>query len=187
MKNKIDYLVSKVSVKTAVAATLFFGLMLYLIDFSPIGVAGLLKVSGGTNILDFETRYTADFAYNLLKSMGEAGRDFYLTKVMVLDIFFPPSLMLFMFCWVSLLLKRVTNSGNKLRYVIILPLIYLLLDYTENIEITAMLINYPARLATICITTGIITSIKKTTVLICLIAFVGLAVARKIIKDYDEI
>lgn len=177
MKEKINYLVEKVSIKTAVAATLFFMLMLYLIDYSPIGVAGLLKVSGGTNILDFETRYSADFAYNMLEAMGEAGRSFYLTKVMVLDIFFPPSLMLFMFCWLSLLLKKVTTSGSKLRYVIILPLIYLLLDYTENIGITAMLINFPERLNSICVATGIITCIKKTDVLICIIVFIALVVA----------
>ena len=177
MKNQINYLVEKVNIKTAVAATLFFVLMLYLIDYSLIGVAGLLKVSNGTNILDFETRYSADFAYNLLESMGEAGRHFHLTKVMVLDIFFPPSLMLFMFCWLSLQLKRVTTSGSKLRYVIILPLIYLLLDYTENIGITAMLINYPARLNNICVATGIISSIKKTSVLLCIIAAIGLGVA----------
>ena len=174
MKNKIDYLVEKANFKTALVATLFFVLMLYLIDFSPIGVAGLLKVSCGTNILDFETRYSADFAYNLLESMGEIGRHFYLTKVLVLDIFFPPSLMLFLFCWLSLLLKKVTKSGNRLRYLIILPLVYLLLNYTENIGITTMLIYYPARLVTICIATGIITSIKKSVVLVCLIAFTGL-------------
>lgn len=176
MKNKIDYLVEKVDIKTTVAATLFFVLMMYLIDFSPIGVAGLLKVSGGTSILDFETRYSADFAYNLLESMGEAGRHFYLTKVMVLDIFFPPSLMLFMFGWLCLSLKKATNSGSKLRYVIFFPLIYLILDYTENIGITAMLINYPARLDTVCIATGIITSIKKTSVLLCMIAFIVFSV-----------
>ena len=50
--------------------------MLWLIDYSPIGIAGLLKVSNGVNILDFETRHTADFAYPWLNSTGQAGRTF---------------------------------------------------------------------------------------------------------------
>ena len=47
--------------------------MLWLIDYSPIGIADILKVSNGVNILDFETRHTADFAYPWLNSTG-AGR-----------------------------------------------------------------------------------------------------------------
>ena len=50
--------------------------MLWFIDYSPIGIAGLLKVSNGVNILDFETRYTADFACTWLNSMGQAGEPF---------------------------------------------------------------------------------------------------------------
>ena len=151
--------------------------MLRLIDYSPIGIAGLLKVSNGVNILDFETRYTADFAYSWLDSMGQAGRTFHLTRVMPLDILFPPSFMLFMFCWLSLLLQKTTKSNSKFCLIVLLPPVYMLLDWTENIGITAMLMNFPERLNKICVATGIITSVKKTVVLLVIISYIILLAA----------
>lgn len=133
-----------------------------LIDYSPIGIAGLSKVSNGVNILDFETRYTADFACPWLDSMGQAGRTFHLTRVMPLDILFPPSFMLFMFCWLSLLLQKTTKSNSKFFLISLLSPVYTLLDWTENIEITAMLMTFPERLNKIYVATGIITSVKKS-------------------------
>lgn len=155
-------IIEKVTVKKSIIATLIFFVMLWLIDYSPIGIAGLLKVSNGVNILDFETRYTADFAYSWLDSMGQAGRTFHLTRVMPLDILFPPSFMLFMFCWLSLLLQKTTKSNSKFCLIVLLPPVYMLLDWTENIGITAMLMNFPERLNKICVATGIITSVKKS-------------------------
>ncbi len=163
-------IIEKLTVKKALLATGFFLVMLWLIDYSPIGVAGLLQVTDGVSILDYETRYTVDFAYNFLKSMGQAGRLFHLTRIMPLDFVYPPSLMLFMFSWLGLLLKKTTQAGSKARYINILPIIYLILDFTENAGIIAMLLNYPTRLAAVCFITGWVTSIKKTVVLLIIIA-----------------
>ncbi|MCI6316175.1 MAG: hypothetical protein MR877_03305 [Spirochaetia bacterium] len=150
--------------------------MLWLIDYSPVGIAGILKVSSGVNILDFETRHTADFAYPWLNSTGQAGRIFHLTRVMPLGILFPPSFMLFMFCWLSLLLQKTTKSNSKFCLIALLPPVYMLLDWTENIEITAMLMNFPERLNKICVATGIITSVKKV-VLLVIISYIILLAA----------
>ena len=168
MIKTICKLVDKVSLKTCIIATALFLAMLWLIDFSPIGVAGLLKVSNGVSILDFETRYTVDFAYSWLDKMGEAGRNFHLTKVMPLDILFPPSFMLFMFTWSSMLIKKVCIKDSIIKCLPALSFIYLILDWTENIGITAMLLNYPVRLSIICVATGWITAVKKT-VILCII------------------
>ena len=115
MKERICKTENGVTVKKSLIATAFFIVMLWLIDYSPIGLAGLLKVSGGVSILDFETRYSADFAYDWLTRMGRAGRDFYLTKVMPLDIVYPPSLALFLFMWSSLLAKKATRDNSVWR------------------------------------------------------------------------
>ena len=135
MKTRISNLIEQVTVKKALIATALFLFALWLIDYSPIGVAGLLKVSNGVSILDFETRYTADFGYSWLESMGEAGRNFHLTRVMPLDIFYPPCLMLFMFTWMSLIMQKATKKESIFRCLAILPAIYCLLDYLENIGI----------------------------------------------------
>ncbi len=172
MKSFINSLSEKITIKTAIAATAFFLIMLWLIDFSPIGVAGLTKITGGVGILDYETRYTADFAYAWLESMTEEGRLFHLWKIMPLDIIYPPSLAFFMFSWISLLLKKNTAEGSIFRMTLILPFIYLLLDWIENIGITAMLVNFPGRIDAVSVATGMITSVKKTVILLIIVVFI---------------
>lgn len=180
IKNFFNTVVEKMSFKVAILVTINFLFWLWLIDYSPIGVAGLLKITKGVSILDFETRYSADFAYNFLASMGEAGRAFHLIKIMPLDIFFPASFMLLQFCWMSYFLKKITKKESSFRLLPILAIIYMLLDWTENIGITAMLITFPKRLPVVAVTTGIITSIKLTVVATSL-GVIGLAVLISII------
>ena len=172
MKSFINSLSEKITLKTAIAATAFFLIMLWLIDFSPIGVAGLIKITGGVGILDYETRYTADFAYAWLESMTEAGRLFHLKKIMPLDIIYPPSLAFFMFSWLSLLFKKNTGEDSIFRNLLVLPFIYFLLDWIENIGITAMLVSFPKRIDAVCVATGMITSVKKTVILLIIIIFI---------------
>lgn len=95
---------------------------------------------------------------------------------MPLDILFPPRFMLFMFCWLSLLLQK-TKSNSKFFLIALLPPVYTLLDRTENIGIPAMLMNFPERLNKICVATGIITSVKKTVVLLVIISYIILLAA----------
>ncbi len=172
MRSFINGFASKITVKTAVIASFVFIALLWLIDFSPIGVAGLKELTGGIGILDYESRYTADYAYAFLESMTEAGRAFHLTRIMPFDIIYPPSLAFFMFSWLSLIIKKNSEDDSPARFILILPFIYLLLDYIENIGITSMLINYPVRLDSICVATGIVTSVKKAVVLLIIIMFI---------------
>ena len=171
MKSFFNNFSERITIKTALAATAFFLIMLWLIDFSPIGVAGLKKVTGGVGILDYETRYTADFAYAWLESMTEDGRLFHLKKIMPLDIIYPPSLAFFMFSWLFLLIKRNEGFGGIAEKSLILPFIYLFLDYIENIGITAMLVSFPNRIDAVSVATGMVTSIKKTVILVIMILF----------------
>ena len=79
--------------------------------------------------------------------------------------------MAFMFSWLGLLLKSNIGKESPLRFGLLMPVIYMLLDWTENIGITLMLINYPQRLDTVAVATGLVTSIKKVFVLLTLILF----------------
>ncbi len=183
MKSIIITLEEKITVKTALLFTAVFAVFLWLIDFSPIGVAGLLKITGGANILDYETRYTAQEGYAMLEALGEAGRAFHLYKIMPLDIFFPASLMLCGFCWLSVLVKYVSKPANILRFLPLLSVINMLCDWTENAGITAMLINYPDRLPNVCVCTGMVSCVKQWCVLGLLISAVvltGAAAVKKI-------
>ena len=170
IREKIDSYVNSMTVWKACAATAVFAVLLWVIDFSPIGVTGLLQVTGGANILDFEA------GYGMLEALGEAGRSFHLTKIMPVDIFFPIGLMFFLTSWMSLFLKKLTKDGSVLHLLPLIAVVNMLLDWSENIGITLMLANYPERLETVCRITSTVSAVKmvcvKTAVVVLLMLFV---------------
>ena len=115
---------------------------LVLINYSGIGVAGLLKISGGNNILDFEFGFDHEKAYGMLTALTTEGRTFYLTKILPLDFPFPFSYMLCYASWIALLIKH-TKIEKWCKYLLFIPLVAMLCDWIENIGIIAMLNGYP--------------------------------------------
>jgi hypothetical protein len=93
--NIADDLILKASLKKAIIFSAIFAIMFALINKSGIGVAGLLKITGGASILDLEIGYTYEQAKDILTALGEEGRAFYLTRIMPLDFPFPVAYMLF--------------------------------------------------------------------------------------------
>lgn len=172
MNNLIEKMTAK---KVAIIMGIFI-IVLWLIDYSPVGVARLLEITGGVGILDMETRYSADFAYNWLEAMGEAGRSFHLTRIMPLDIIFPPCLALMQFGVIAILMKYATKPGARIRSFAIAPAFYMVLDWLENIGITTMLMTFPSRLDTLAVATGWVTSVKKTVILVDIILIVVLLI-----------
>ncbi len=167
----LNTLIDKMNAKKALALTLFFIIMLYLIDFSIIGMAELSRITNGGKILDMEkTGYSVEKAYDILTQLGEIGRNFYLTKIIPLDIIFPISMMMMNFSWLSLFLKKCTKKGNLLRYLAILPLIDMTLDWTENACFFMMLKNFPQRLESLCKFSSIVTQVKFASVGIIFLA-----------------
>lgn len=189
IKSYCETYVETITWKRMLFATVLFFLLTYIIDYSPIGVDGLLQITGGANILDFEKSYPPDKAYLILKNLGEAGRHFYLTLIMPTDIFFPISFMFFNTCWISLFLKHLTNSGNLFRLLPLLAVFNMLCDWGENIGITAMLLNYPKRLSAVCYISSTITTVKFICVLllvILLLVFTIYSIERWIIGVFSK-
>lgn len=172
LKGFIEKNVEAASIKKALLATCIFGILFYIIDYSPIGVSGLLRITGGANILDFETGYSVEKAYGMLEALGEAGRSFYLTKILPVDFPFPISFMLFYVSWMSLLLKHCTKNGSSFRWLIGLPLINMCCDWGENIGFILMLVNFPARLETVCFISNLITRLKFICVGLIILSFI---------------
>lgn len=127
IREKINSYVNPMTVWKACAATTVFAVLLWVIDFSPIGVAGLLEVTGGANILDFEAGYTVDQAYGMLEALGEAGRSFHLTKIMPVDIFFPIGLMLVNYPKRLETVCRITSSVSAVKMVCVKTAVVVLL------------------------------------------------------------
>jgi len=140
--NITDNLISKATLKKAIIFTAIFAAMYALINASGVGVAGLLKITGGANILDFEVGYTYEQAKGLLTALGAEGRSFYLTRILPLDFLFPFSYMLFYTGWIALFLKYITVR-EWMKFALVLPGLNMLFDWIENIGIIAMLRSYP--------------------------------------------
>ena len=107
-----------------------------------IGVAGLLKITGGASILDFEFGYSSEKAYGILTALGVEGRTFYLMRILPMDFPLPLTYMLFFTGVIALLCKHTTQI-KPLRFLLFVPVFAMLFDWTENIGILAMLNSYP--------------------------------------------
>jgi len=139
----LNTIIQKATWKKATVFTLLFAALYVLINFSGIGVAGLLRITDGANILDFEYGYTYDKAYNMLTALGIEGRAFYQTRILPIDFPFPFSYMLFYSGFIALLIKHIRPS-KLLGYLLFIPVLAMLSDWIENIGIISMLSNYPA-------------------------------------------
>lgn len=185
MKKLLNKYVEKINFKRAFIVTVFFLIMLYLIDYSVIGVAELSRITDGGDILDMEHGYSVEKAYDTFDYLGEDGRDFYLKKIIPLDFFFPIAFMMFNLSWMSMLLKRTTKQGSAVRLLTLLPFVDMLLDWSENVGFAIMLGNYPEQLETVCRVNSVITRCKLTSVMLIIIVdivLVGVAVYKKIQK-----
>jgi hypothetical protein len=142
MNNILDKTIQKASWKKAILFGVLFAVLYALVNFSDIGVAGLLKITGGPNILDFETGYSYEKASGMLAALGPEGRAFYQTRIAPLDYPFPLSYMLFYTALIAVMVKQ-TALNNRWGYLLFVPVLAMLCDFTENIGIAFMLHNYP--------------------------------------------
>jgi hypothetical protein len=138
----MKWFVDKVTLRKALLFTVFFASMYTIINFTYYGVAGLLKITNGANILDFEFGYTADKAYNILTALGELGRSYYLSNIIPLDFLFPFSYMIFYAGWIALLIKNISITVTS-RYIVVVPICAMIFDWIENTGIIIMLSTYP--------------------------------------------
>ena len=174
----MNYLFQKFTWKPAVVFSVLFGVAFAVINYSGIGVSGLLDITNGANILDFEFGYDYEKAVAMLTALGSDGRSFYLTKIIPLDFIFPLTYMLFYSGWIILLLKH-TDKLNRLKGLLLIPVSAMLFDWIENIGIIAILINFEYINSFAVFTASISGMLKRaftiasiTTIGILLIAFV---------------
>lgn len=136
--------------------------------------------SNGMKLLDMlPTGYNLDYVNELFRTLGENGREIYLTNQIPVDMIYS---LLFGLTY-SLLLAHFLKKLNRLKFpftfLCLLPIIAGITDYLENIGIITMLYSYPELTSTIAKTTNIFTIIKSgsTTlffiVLIILLILVG--------------
>ncbi len=137
----MERFIEKITTKKALVITALFAAAFFLINYSGVGVAGLLKITNGANILDFEFGYSSAQANSIVTALGEQGRLFYLTKIIPIDFVFPATYMLCYAGWIARLAKNVLPLRRAKR-LLILPLLAMLFDWLENIGIIFILTQY---------------------------------------------
>lgn len=142
MNKRENPIVQKATWKKAALFTMLFAVFYIVINYSGIGAAGLLNITGGANILDFEFGYNQVEAYQMLTALGTDGRSFYLTKILPLDFPFPFVYSLCFAGWIALLIKRTTNRDYN-KFLLLLPVFTMLFDWIENVGVISMLNSYP--------------------------------------------
>jgi len=100
--------------------------------------------SKGMKLLDMmPTGYDLNYVSELFNSLGEMGRETYLTYQIPVDMFYP---LLFGLTYCLLLgyfLKKINKLFTPFIYLCLLPIIAGIADYLENFGIITMLKSYP--------------------------------------------
>lgn len=125
--------------RTVIFFLVLFCIAFTFIQFSPLGLYGLHRITGGPSILDLSFPwYSADDAYEVFTALGPEGRVFNLTKILPLDIFFPLSYGFF-FCTLTGFMyktggckKRITDK--KVKEAVIIGTGFIGLEVCENLS-----------------------------------------------------
>lgn len=124
------------------------------------------------------TGYSYEDAQLLLQGLGEAGRHYYLTNQIPLDIVFPAAFALFLtnaFLWC----RSILTAGRWIGIGIGLSWLAAAADYLENTGITAMLVLWPKVPGSLVSATSA-ASIMKAGATTCAIIIMLIVVARTV-------
>jgi len=183
--NRIDKILEKNTAGKKVLSLFILTNVVYIFMLM-VTIPKTMEFSNGMKLLDMmPTGYNQNYVNKLFKTLGENGREIYLTNQIPVDMVYP---LLFGLTY-SLLLAYFLNKINKLKspfkYLSLLPIIAGIADYLENIGIITMLINFPDLTKTIVNTTNIFSIIKSISTsiffsaLIVILIILGIKLAKK--------
>lgn len=132
--------------KTA-AAFLFFAVIFGVTHFGifPGSVEYFKQVTDNQSLLDLKPEFSAEKVYERLDSFGEEGRAAYLKLIPTIDLIFPISTFIFLLMFGRLAAEKHQRFLYS-RYYWVLPSIYILMDFIENLFVALLLVNYPNQL-----------------------------------------
>jgi hypothetical protein len=102
------------------------------------------KLTGGLQIPDIAIISNGNNLYSLFQSYGESGRSFY-NYIQLVDAFYPLFYGLFFLSVIVFYFKRLLPEQSPLRYLIVVPYITVISDYSENLTIFIMNRTYPEK------------------------------------------
>lgn len=87
--------------------------------------------------------YSFQQAYTLLETLGETGRNVYLTQQLPLDFIYPGLFAFAYSLFLTWLFAKSFSADSKMFALALVPVLGGLFDYLENIAILVMLISFP--------------------------------------------
>jgi hypothetical protein len=126
----------------------------------PFGLSRIESYAQGTSILDVELFYTAEQAYQRLALFGEQGRAVYF-NILMGDLIYPALLGGLLSVSITLLFRRLNFSSAYWKYLGLLPLANMALDYTEDALLLSLLQSYPDQLPLTAAAAGVVTLAKN--------------------------
>ncbi len=110
--------------------------------------------------LDTLGSYTPEEAYSHIASYGEQGRQQYLLTELTLDLLYPLSTALFFALLTIYSFQRGFPGHPWTRWLALIPLAELAIDYLENISVIAMLVRYPVHMRLVAAAANVFTVLK---------------------------
>lgn len=149
-----------------------------------------MEFSKGMKLLDMMPMgYDLNYVSELFKSLGEIGRETYLTNQIPVDMVYPLLFGLTYCLLLAYFLKKLNKLNSPFRYLCLLPIIAGIVDYFENFGIITMLKNYPDLTEISVKTTNTFSLIKSisTTAFFIILIITLLMLGVKTIKERQTI
>lgn len=142
---------------------------------TPWSLVRLRAITGGVSILDMEAHYTPAQAYARLLALREAGRSFYLWRVLTgLDVVLPFLMALTLSAGIQLLVGVRSGGGRW----VLLPWYAAAADYLENLLIGFLLVQFPVEHPGVALVAGWVTTLKLLLYAMSTMTLAGLAARR---------
>ncbi|WP_345167660.1 hypothetical protein [Nibribacter koreensis] len=144
----------------------------YMLAFT---IPGTMKFSNGMKLLDMmPTGYDLNYVNTLFSSLGEEGRQAYLTTQIPPDMVYPILFGLSYCLLTGYFLKKLQKLNTHYLYIGVLPIISAVADYVENVGIIVMLNRYPNLTQDLVSFTNVFSVIKSISTSLFFIALIGL-------------
>ncbi|MEH6513391.1 MAG: hypothetical protein V7734_09845 [Maribacter arcticus] len=103
-----------------------------------------MAFSNGLKLLDMmPTGYDFNYVNKLFSTLGENGRETYLTNQIPVDMIYPLLFGISYCLLMAYFLKKINKLKSPFSYLCLLPILAAIADYLENLGIIKMLTSYP--------------------------------------------
>ena len=134
--------------------------------------------SSGLKLLDMmPTGYDLNYVNLLFNTLGESGRETYLTTQIPVDMLYPLFFGISYCLVMGYFLKKLNKLNTAYSYLCILPIISGIADYFENFGIIVMLSKYPHLTQALVTTVSLFSVVKSTSTSLFFISLIIVLIA----------